>query len=404
MSGAHGKRSSLLAILAASALGLAACDGDPYGPGATDLDLRSPDVAAAPAATQGNAFLRLYSRNVYLGADLAPLLALPDFSDPAAVAAAVTEVWENVLATDFESRAEAIVADIARVRPHVIGLYEMATYVVFAPQPDGSLLPTADGIDFVTVIEEELAEAGLDYQRVALQPNTTTPVPFPFISPTGLRFIDFTLNDVVFVKSDLPVAEAVSDNYDTVFPLVPGFFDLKRGWSRVSFPFKGTTHHVVATHLEVQLFPETQDGQATELIDEVVADLEGPTFVMGDLNSDANNGPPAPSWTPTYGRLLDAGFVDTWLERSGPFDPGFTCCWDPDLTGGVLDERIDFILVRAPGAVIPGDGGNILTGAVQLDLRGEAEADRTPGEGLFPTDHVGLSGAFNLPRGQIRTR
>lgn len=397
----HLERSSLLAVLAVSTLGLAACDADPYAPEASTL--RSPEVAAAPAATQGKAFLRLYSRNVYLGADLAPILSLPDFSDINAVAAAVTEVWGDVQATDFEARAEAIVTDIGHARPHVIGLYEMATYVVYAPLPDGSLTPTTDGIDFVTVIQQGLADAGLDYQLVTLQANTATPVPFPFISATGLRFIDFTLNDVIFVRGDLPVLDAANDNYEAVFPLAPGF-DLKRGWSRVSFPFKGTTHHVVATHLETQLFPTTQDEQATELIEEVVAGLEGPTFVMGDLNSDANNGPPAPSWTPTYGRLLNAGFMDSWLERSGRPDPGFTCCWDPDLAGGVLDERIDFILVRAPNAVIPGDGGSILTGAVQLDIRGEAEADRTPVDGLFPSDHVGLFGAFNLPRGLVTKR
>jgi endonuclease/exonuclease/phosphatase family metal-dependent hydrolase len=403
MSLAHLGRTPLWAILAVSTLGLAACDGGPAGLEPTGLEIRSPEVAAAQAATQGEAFLRLYSRNVYLGADLAPLLALPDFSDVQAVAAAVTAVWGNVLATDFQSRAEAIVADIARTHPHVVGLYEMATYVVFAPQPDGSLQPTADGIDFVAVIQQELAESGLDYQLATLQPNTTTPVPFPFIGAQGLRFIDFTLNDVILVRSDVPVVEAVSDNYEAVFPLAPGF-DLRRGWSRVSFPFEGTTHHVVATHLEVQLFRPVQDAQATELIEEVVADLDGPTFVMGDLNSDANNDPPAPSWTPTYGRLVDAGFVDSWLERAGRRDLGFTCCWDPDLTGGVLDERIDFILVRAPGAVIPGDGGNMLTGAVQLDIRGEAEADRTPVGGLFPSDHVGLFGAFNLPRGRVAAR
>jgi hypothetical protein len=172
----------------------------------------------------------------------------------------------------------------------------------------------------------------------------------------------------------------------------------------VSFPFKGVTHHVVVTHLEQQILLPIQNAQATELIEVVLAGLEGPTFVVGDLNSDANNGPGAPTWTPTYGRMLDAGFVDPWLEKTGRAASGETCCWDDDLIGGMLDQRNDFILARVPEAGKPNAKGKFLAGVVQMEIFGDEESDRIPSLGIFPADHAGLFGAFNIPRGLITDR
>lgn len=65
----------------------------------------------------------------------------------------------------------------------------------------------------------------------------------------------------------------------------------------------------------------------------------------------------------------------------------------------MLDERVDFVLVRAPAAVGPRGGSNALAGALQMTLLGDAPEDRTPDFGLFPADHAGIFAALNLPRG-----
>jgi len=161
---------------------------------------------------------------------------------------------------------------------------------------------------------------------------------------------------------------------------------------------RGTEWHFVTTHLETQALAPVQDAQASELIGTVLADLDGTTVLGGDLNSDAAN-PGAPSWTPTYDRLLAAGFTDAW-EQSGHSarDPGFTCCQAPDLRNAMstLDERIDFVLVRR--ARNPSASG-FVPGSIMLDVVGAAEADRTAQSSLWPSDHAGLMATLRLAPG-----
>lgn len=386
------RHATRVALLTACLLPLASCTDD-AGPVTAELDTPEIGALASPASP---AFLRLYARNAFLGGDTDPLFSI-DFSqlpgNIVEVVGAVSTFWSEVQANDWPARAEIIADDIEATRPHVVGLNEMATYVVF----DLSAGPVA-GLDMADLLLDALAARGLDYRLEIQQDNTAGQLPLS-LGPGGIASVlDVTLSDVTLVRADVDVTGRASASYGASLALGP--LELKRGWSRVSFPFGGATHHVVVTNLESQRIRPVHDGQATELIDGVLAGLQGPTFVMGDLNSDAASGPPGPPWTPTYGRLLDAGFLDAWLAQTGRVGDGFTCCWDPDLQDGVLDERIDFILVRAPMATRHGK----LAGAVQMDLFGEEEADRTGGSGIFPADHLGIFGAFQLPRGLVARR
>ena len=394
------QRSSLLTVLVASILAMPACDGGafPLGTSVISDPLAEPEVQEAGVASRS--FLRLYTRNVFLGASTAPLFSL-DFSQfPANILEVVAEVqtyWAGVQATDFTERAEALADEIASIRPHVVGLNEMARYALI----DLAVGPV-DGIDFYAVLMDALAARGLDYTLEIQQIATSSQLPYA-VGPTGVTHVlTFEVGDGVLVRGDVEITDKANALYAVGLDLGP--VQVNRGWSRVSFPFQGITHHVVVTHLEQQILYPIQEAQVDELLGSVLAGLEGPTFLMGDLNSDANNGPPAPSWTPTYGRLVEAGWVDPWLEQTGRATSGETCCWDDDLIDGALDQRIDFILVRAPEALVPGDRGNVLAGAAQMDILGEEESDRTPVLGIFPADHAGLFGALHLPRGLLADR
>lgn len=396
----HPQRSSLLTLLLASTLTVAACDGEPFSPATSDFEVPTTDVLALQAATQGQSFLRLYVRNVFLGASTRPLFSL-DFSQFPAnileVVDAVQTYWAGVQATDFTERAEALADDIAAIRPHVVGLNEMARYALI----DVTSGPV-ESIDFFAVLMDALAARGLDYTLEIQQIATSSELPYA-VGPAGITHVlSFEVGDGILVRGDVEVTDKANALYAVGLDLGP--VQVNRGWSRVSFPFQGTTHHVVVTHLEQQFLLPVQLAQANELINGVLAGLEGPTFLMGDLNSDANKGPGAPSWTPTYGYLIDAGFVDPWLEKTGRATSGETCCWDDDLIDGVLDQRLDFILARVPEARVSGAGQNLLAGSIQMDILGDEESDRTPVLGIFPADHAGLFGAFNLPRGRITDR
>jgi len=197
----------------------------------------------------------------------------------------------------------------------------------------------------------------------------------------------------VLRRNDVVLSSVASGNFTAGHVLGP--LSLRRGWIRVTTDVEGTPHHLIATHLESQLLAPIQALQAGELLNVVAGGLGGVTILAGDFNSDAAN-PGAPSWTPTYDALVASGFTDAWLASGqAAGDPGFTCCQDPDLSNGssMLDERIDFVLVRDARA------HGERSGSIRVEIVGEEQADRVPGSGLWPADHAGLVAGLRLAPG-----
>jgi hypothetical protein len=119
---------------------------------------------------------------------------------------------------------------------------------------------------------------------------------------------------------------------------------------------------------------------------------------MGDLNSDAAADPSSRTWTPTYGNLIDAGFLDVWATAPKPSrEDGVTCCQEDGDPARTPDQRIDFVLLRT--AQESGDAGHH-RGWFRADIVGTKEADRTP-SGLWPSDHAGIVASIRLP-GRMR--
>ena len=186
--------------------------------------------------------------------------------------------------------------------------------------------------------------------------------------------------------------------YEARIPLGP--LDVVRGWARLSERHRGIVYHVVATHLETQGARYFHDLQAVELRNSVIADLEGVTLIVGDLNSDANASEGDDSWTPTYGDLIADGFTDVWASAPGNRRAaGLTCCSDPSLLGdSEYDQRLDFVLARSTLNRDRGksDGNRIHRGWLRADIVGEEEGDRTAG-GLWPSDHAGIAASLRIP-------
>ncbi|HSG50237.1 MAG TPA: endonuclease/exonuclease/phosphatase family protein [Longimicrobiales bacterium] len=389
------RRGAILGLALATSI-FAGCDALSE-PLATDL-ATAVDVPAAVAESQVDdaeaPFLRVLTRNIYLGGDTGPLFST-NFSDIPAVLAAVNGFWNQVQATDFQDRAEALAREIAMTDPHVVALQEVARYVLL----DGTLTPTGM-VDFLPVLQSAMADQGLDYRLEVRQDNTTGTLPLGFdlatLRPTLL--LNFTVGEATLVRSDVDVLGTDQGNYAAMIsiPTPLGPVEVQRGWSRVTLNHRGVPHHVVNTHLETQGLQPFHDLQADELLGSVLAGLEGVTVVMGDLNSDAEAVEGDRSWTATYGKFTGAGFVDAWTQAVGDTGVGYTCCHDPDLMNAAsgLDERIDFVLVRTPST----QGGSILPGAVHMTVLGDEEGDRLA-SGLWPADHAGLFAGLQLPRG-----
>ncbi|MDX1453068.1 MAG: hypothetical protein R3183_10970, partial [Oleiphilaceae bacterium] len=58
--------------------------------------------------------IKVMSRNIYLGADIFPVLDAANDPNPIAVPLAVTKVFQDVQATNFPERAEALADEIYR--------------------------------------------------------------------------------------------------------------------------------------------------------------------------------------------------------------------------------------------------------------------------------------------------
>jgi endonuclease/exonuclease/phosphatase family metal-dependent hydrolase len=362
--------------------------------GCTDSDLptsegffEEPLVAEAPGFPGGEP-LKVLTRNLYMGGDVGIVFGA-DLNDPVSVAQAATAVWGQIQENRFPERAVALVDEILAARPHVVGIQEIPQYVVL-----NSAMEPVEVQDYLGILLDELD--GLPYELAAVQENTVAVMPVYLAA--GIHYVRFVDRIAVLVRTDLDVTDVDQGGYSAFYPLAEGL-EMRRGWTRVSAEIAGVPYHFVNTHLEVQTFAPIQVLQAQELLDEVMADLDGVTILSGDLNSDAEGRPGTPSWTSTYGKLIAAGFQDSWkLAHPGHPHTGFTCCQEKDLLNPVsdLEERIDLVLIRS------GDrrGGDIrFPGSIHVEIIGEEEGDRTYPTGLWPSDHAGLLASLRLPKG-----
>lgn len=381
------KRRISVGLAAACALGVGACETPTTG---TDAQI----PVSADGAIGEQPWVSLATWNVYLGGDIAPVLAA-DFNDPLAVVTAAAQAWAQVQNSRMPERAAEVVAQLAADLPAVVGLQEVFRFV----ELDGGFQPIAAPLDMLGLIEAEIAAQGVPYQVAAQQAGTSAALPVRLDPSTFQvdRWVAFTDRVVTLVRNDVSVTGIQQGAYQASLELAPGF-DLRRGWIRTDFAHQGGTVHVINTHLEGQALAPVQAAQVDELLGPITAGLTGTVVLMGDLNSDAAAGPGAPSWTPTYGRLTDAGFFDSWDEARPRLGDGFTCCHDPGLENPLpsLDERIDFVLVRQPAASA---GGNELEGKVRAHILGDEADEQTSPSGIWPSDHAGIAVDLLLPPG-----
>lgn len=392
-------RHATLALTLALGLVAAACND----PATTD-----PLVAPAFGVLEGDrgaprAF-EVYTQNMFLGGDTGPLFTL-DLTDPDAIGdviAATATFYGQVLASDIPARVAAMAGEIGARRPHVVALQEAVAYVEGILDPATfEFTATAAGPDLLGSLMAEIAARGLPYGVAVVQPTTSIALPMGPPDAQGFPALGVQDRVVMLVRDDVEDFETGSGLYTARIPLGPT--DFVRGWVRVTVEREGTPWHFVATHLETQgpsadhPIRQVHDGQAFELQNAVLAGLGGKVVLMGDLNSDAAADPSAPSWTATYGNLVDAGFVDVWAVAAGTAtDDGLTCCLAP---GRTLEERIDFVLLRSADGTAGGDDdGNEgdHRGYYHMEVVGDEPGDQLGG-GLWPSDHAGLSASVHQP-------
>jgi hypothetical protein len=382
------------ALLAATVVALA---------GALAFGVLADDAEAAKKA-KGPKF-KTATMNVYLGADLGPVLQATGI-DSAIDAGG--EVANQVDRTNFPLRAQALAAEILSKRPDLIGLQEVALWRT-GPVNPGVVTegPSATEVeyDFLQLLLAELNKGGEEYEVVVVKQEFDAELPVNDDGQgSGLAGADhnerLTMRDVILrrVDSKVKVSSPNSGTFATLLrvTLAGGVvsLDVTRGWAAVDAKLKGTKKfRFVDTHLEAfdsAASNPANDGntytrgniraaQASELVGAGgPANTPGTEVLVGDINSDddtvEDNGD-----RNAYNALLGAGL----LERSTN-NPLSCCLNDPNLASGSqadFDHQVD----------------HILTDNKKVKLLNSSVLGLQPVSGLWPADHAAVFSTLRMP-------
>ena len=378
--------------------------------------------------------LRVMTLNFYIGADILNV----NEPSPCGALQSVHELYEDILASEPEERAEAHADLIAKKRPHVIALQEMyriseqvpstslvcdnagnCTFADFVPNidKDGNVTSitfntNADNLvyDYLDLLLDALADRGLYYEvaedalayesdfefpswDLEFDPELERCVPVDGALPTDIRAED---SDVILVQSDIikddkTLANGMAANYKVLAPFdiptdsgLPVRIISVRGYGATDLTFRGRTYRVVNTHLEVDDQSDPQAGlnqvqaaQAEELV-YVLSDETLPLVVAGDFNSS----PDPEDVSSAYEIMAEGGFKDLWARFKRR--PGYTCCQSGDLLNfeSELYKRIDIIYVR--------DSKETRFLPSPMQVTGNRQRDKTD-SGRWPSDHASVA-------------
>lgn len=368
---------------------VAACD-TPTIP--TTNDGVEPELHGVAQRGQGPGALRVMTRNVYVGANVDAVLAVGSAEElPLAVATA----FQELVSTDFPSRAQSLAREVAWTRPHLIGLQEISTIRVQSPGDliAGGTRPAEEVLfDYLQILMAALQHRGLDYRVAAIVQNADVEV--PMVTSPAPTFDDIRLTDydVILARHDVSISDARAVNYQARLSIPFGnglIIEIPRGFTAVTADVHGRRYRFVNTHLEPAPIPDLlpiQLAQAQELLASL-ADEQLPVVLVGDLNTVAPTGE-------TYVLVRDAGFEDAWLHRIRS-DEGFTCCHASDLRNDAVnfDRRIDLVLVR--NSARP---HRPFTDPVVATVVGDEPRNREGG--LWPSDHGGVVAGVRIAPAQ----
>jgi endonuclease/exonuclease/phosphatase family metal-dependent hydrolase len=332
--------------------------------------------AAAPAPGAQRPTLTVLTRNIFLGADLAPFVGTRSLDE---LSAAASVIWSQIQANDFEHRARALAAEIAAAKPDLVGLQEVSLYRSDRPA-DGPLTPaTTVEQDYLRMLLAALRARGQHYRAAATFESGDLEIPVGVPPTMDIRAAD---RDSVLVRAGagrrgIRVRGVVAGAYAaaTTVPVAGTTLRTLRDWIATTLAVRGSRVVVFNTHLD-SVDARIRAAQGRELLGRVT-DTKAPVVVLGDLNSGPG------SDTTVYDALRAGGLHDAWEQVHGAA-PGLTCCFAPDLrsTARRFSSRIDLVLYR--------NGVR----ATRAEVVGDARADRV--HGLWPSDHAGVVAKLRL--------
>jgi endonuclease/exonuclease/phosphatase family metal-dependent hydrolase len=349
--------------------------------------------------------VKVMSRNLYLGGNLRPLLDVQSIGQAVDTGG---EIANQVDATNFPLRAQALAAEILGKRPDLVGLQEVALWRTAPVNLAAVSAPSATDVeyDFLSLLLSELNKSGNNYEVVAAHEELDAELPVNDDTSDGQHGLAgadhnerLTLRDVILRRTDSKVktSNPTSGNFELVLRAsVAGVVtvDVNRGWVAVDAHAKGMKpFRFVNTHLEA--YDDTgsngaNDGmkygkgqirlaQAQQLVGPGGAATGKRVILIGDINSDDDTVQPNGDQD-AYLAILAAGFQPRQISK-----PPLSCCiGDPLLVAGSVaefDHQIDHILVNTK----------------KIKLVSSTFTGLAPVSGLWPADHAGVFSVLRVP-------
>jgi Endonuclease/Exonuclease/phosphatase family len=383
-----GGRRRLIAIAAALLLG-----------GALSLGLLAED---ADAAKKKGTKVRVMTRNIYLGADLAPALQAQSTAE---LIDAAGEIANQVDRTNFPLRAQALAQEILTKRPDLVGLQEVALWRTAPTNPGAVSNPSATEVeyDFLELLLARLNQGEQTYAPVVVKEEFDFEVPVNDDGQgSGLSGADhnqrLTMRDVILVRVDSGVktSNPTSGTFEVLLRVSAAggliSVNVTRGWTAVDAKVRGSKRfRFVNTHLEAfDSGPQNQgsDGQtygpggisaaqARELVSPGGPAI-GRVILLGDLNSDDDT-VPLNGEQDAFLAVLAAGFGERDAQSTN------TCCVDdPELVGASPADFLDHI-------------DHVMANTRKFKLVNSSVTGQAMFGGLWPSDHLGMFSTLRVP-------
>jgi hypothetical protein len=338
-------------------------------------------LLAVPLAQAAPIEVKVMTRNLYQGVDLAPVIAAILADDPntsaddALVGLAVGAAWLKVVASDPKGRMDRIAGEILSNMPHVVGLQEASLWQTRTPSalftpPGAPLAPLLPTFDFFGELQTALAGSYTLVTSLGAPPVGGTGFAPGLLPPTDIVLID---RSGILVRNDVALLGFDTFAFNNLFT-VPGLgLPVVRGINWVDLGIGGETLRVTNSHLE-STHPGINLAQSQELVD-FLATSPSHRIALGDFNSVVE--PFDNVFIPTGSdqNLRNNGYSDAWLDKGT--GPGFTCCNDELLSnpGAGFTHRIDYVFHRG-------------FETIEIERTGVDPDVATPP--LWPSDHAGL--------------
>jgi len=348
--------------------------------------------------------VNVMTRNLYLGADLAPAIAAKNTNE---FVKANGQILREVTANNFPVRAKGLSREILKKKPDLVGLQEVALWRTGPPSLEpllGTTGPTATTVryDYLTELLDRLNKGKKRYRVAVVQQE------FDFEAPADENGVSgdgpnglikdaeingrLTMRDVILVRlgAGVVTSHPQKGNFQNLLVVQLSGVEVRvlRGWTAIDAKVRGSKKfRFLNTHLEAfddsNQVPSIRALQAGELVaKDGPATTSLPVILLGDLNSDDDTVEAGDRQA--YQTLVKAGL----RERST--DEPLSCCLKSSLlavgAGGAVadfDHQVDHVMTRDPKKV---------------KLISSAVTGRQPVNGFWDSDHAGLFSSLWLLR------